>query len=62
MEITETNAPQRESVKLIRNSRGYNWECRMVGTGENGLFTDEDMKRLKECDEKMILEYGSNEE
>jgi hypothetical protein len=48
----------KESIKLVRNSKGYTWEYKIVGTDKNGLITDEDLKRLKKRNEELEEEYG----
>lgn len=48
----------KESLKLIRNSKGHTWEYKIIGTGLNGVITDEDFKRLKDRDTQLEQEYG----
>ena len=59
--MVETGDILRESIKLIRNSKGFTWEIRLMGNGANGLFTDDDLKRLKAREEELFQEYGSKE-
>lgn len=40
---------QRESIKLIKNSRGYNWEIKVL---------DNDIDRLIELNTRLSKEYG----
>lgn len=48
---------QKESVKLEHNSRGYNWEIKLIIENKD----DEAMlKRLKELNEKLVGEYGGS--
>lgn len=57
----DTDNILRESVKLIRNSKGFTWELRVMGTGANGLYTDDDFKRMKKREEDLFNEYGAKE-
>ena len=52
---------QRESLKLIKNSRGYNWEIKLI-PGSFGHETQEQhVDRLIKINNKMVLEFGSSE-
>ena len=51
----------KESVKLTKNSKGFTWEIKIIGTEANGLFTDSDLKRLSDLNEKLNKEYGKEE-
>jgi len=55
MMAEETNNTQPESVKLIKNSKGYNWEIKLIGFP---LLTDEDVKRLEQLDKHFKIIYG----
>lgn len=44
----------KETIKLIKNSRGYNWEIKL----KSELLSDEDLSRLSEIDKKLNEEYG----
>ncbi|KKL93509.1 hypothetical protein LCGC14_1874000 [marine sediment metagenome] len=46
---------QAESVKLIKNSRGYNWEIKLIGAP---ILADEDIKRLAQLDAHFRRVYG----
>ena len=62
--IANTNNPldyTKESIKLTRNSKGYTWEIKIVGTGKDGIYTDDDFKRLKDRNFELDLEYGRTE-
>lgn len=39
-----------ESLKLIKNTKGYNWEIKILSI---------DLERLKKINDQMIAEYGS---
>lgn len=42
-------AKQSESIKLVKNSKGYNWEIKLL---------EIDLKRLNELNNQMIETYG----
>lgn len=44
----------KETIKLIKNSRGYNWELKL----KSDLLGEEDLKRLEELDRKLNEQYG----
>lgn len=44
---------QKPSIKLIRNSKGYGWEIRVL---------DLDIKRLEALNDEMIEKFGENDE
>ncbi len=50
--------PQKESVKIIKTTKAYTWEVKGVGSGINGLYTDEDFARLQKLESKISKEYG----
>ena len=41
-----------ESLKLIKNTKSYNWEIKIIGI---------DIKRLNEINEGMLKQYGTTE-
>ena len=41
-----------EKIKLIKNTKGYNWEIKLVGKPEDQL------ERLKELNNHLIQNYG----
>lgn len=45
---------QRESIKLTKLTKGFNWEIKLVGDNN-----DSQLDRLKKLNEKMEDEYGS---
>ena len=48
---------QKESIKLIKNSRGYGFEIKLL---RDKLETmDQFMQRLKEANTRMVAEYGA---
>lgn len=51
----------KESVKLTRNSKGYTWEIKIIGTEPNGVYSEADFKRLKDRNEEMMQLYGDTE-
>ena len=50
---------QSESVKLIKNSKGYNWEIKILGSGPGKTWTTADALKLQEIDSRMRGSYGS---
>lgn len=52
MELQETNKPldtATESLKLFKNSKGYNWEIKILST---------DIKRLIAINDEMNKQFG----
>jgi hypothetical protein len=47
---------QKETIKLIKNSKGYTWEIRTFLEGDEVTFV-----RLRNINNKMMEEYGKNE-
>ena len=41
-------APEKESIKITKNTKGYNWEIRVI----NDKLGQEDLNRLQELDQK----------
>lgn len=50
-------APDKESIKLEKNSRGYNWEIKVL----SDRATEEDIKRLEQLNKLMqdLWEFGA---
>jgi len=46
-------AKQSESIKLVKNSKGYNWEIRLL---------ELDLKKLDELNNQLIEKYGNQTE
>lgn len=44
---------QRESIKLMKMSKGYQWEIRVIGTDENGRLRQEDIFHLAGIDSQL---------
>jgi len=44
--------PQKESVKIIKTTKSYTWEVKGVGTGQGGLYSEEDFERLRKLENK----------
>lgn len=57
----EGNAVVKESVKLVKNTRGYGWEIRLLPFMSD-IWTEADTKRLKQINDQLIKEYGTTEE
>lgn len=51
-------AEQKESVKLIKTSRGYNWQLRLLPLG--ACLDDKDLERLSKLNLKLANEYGTD--
>ena len=45
---------QKESIKLIKNSKGYNWEIKLT----DGLHIEKQLKRLDEINKELEKLYG----
>lgn len=58
--MSEETPTVKESIKLIKMSKGYNWEIRIIGTGLNNLFTEDDYNRLKIIEKKISDDYSLN--
>lgn len=57
LEPTNFIAPeQKEQLKLMKMSKGYNWEIKLVGD-----INHVQLNRLDEINEQMRAKYGSNE-
>jgi hypothetical protein len=50
-ETTSNIIEQKESIKLIRNSRGYNWEIKVL---------DNDIDKLILLNNRMVEMYGND--
>jgi hypothetical protein len=58
METENLTIVSKESIKLIKLSKGYNWEIKIIGS-EDGKFTVADFEKLKKINEELVREYGS---
>jgi len=47
---------QRESIKLVKNSRGYNWELKILNVSGKQI-NDEDIRRLDGLNEELKKRY-----
>lgn len=45
----------KETLKLIKNSRGYNWEIKL----KSELISEADLKRLEDLDRQLNETYGN---
>ena len=52
IQTSNVNVEQKESLKLIRNTKGYTWEIRILNL---------DIDRLEAINNDMILRFKSNE-
>ena len=55
--MMENKINDRESIKLIKNTKGYNWELKILNT-EGKQITDEDIRRLDVLNKLMEEKYG----
>ena len=59
----ELGFKQNESLKLERNSRGYNWTISIInGTDTKGNvcpISDVDIQRLEQLNDTMVEKFGS---
>ncbi len=55
----EIKTQQRESIKLMKMSKGYNWEIRVlpVGEGSKDLLTEKDVIRLEALNLLLINKF-----
>ena len=54
----ENQIIQKESVKLTKNTKGYNWEIKLLNNNES---MDIFLARLKQFDDNMSNMYGSSD-
>ena len=47
---------QKEVVKISKNTRGYNWEIKVISEGKQ--LNSKDLERLRNIDMQMRNEYG----
>ena len=52
---------QRESIKLSKMSKGYNWEIKIIPEVPANILGAEDLKRLHRHDEELRKKYGEKE-
>lgn len=53
-----TPAEQKESVKLVKMSKGYNWELKLVGSPNIDEAT---LNRLERLNNELHLKYGNQD-
>jgi hypothetical protein len=64
-EIIQPHTPldiTKESIKLTKNSKGFTWEIKIIGSEPNGFFSEADFEKLKKYQKKMQDEYGVNDD
>ena len=52
---------QNESIKLVKNTKGYNWEIKIlpiISDTEDTRLSSEDIARLDNLNEAMVQKYG----
>ncbi len=59
METSETLrlSPDKESIKLFKNTKNYNWELKLIGTIDDKL-----LDRLEKINADMEKRYGGSVE
>jgi len=50
---------QKESIKLTKNSKGYNWEIKIIDFDKKGI--ESYFERLEKINDFMVLKYGCKE-
>ena len=53
----EIKIEQKESIKLSKMSKGYNWEIKLLA-GESGII-DTQLERLEKIDKEMQEKWGT---
>ena len=53
--MEENNIQQKESVKLMKMSKGYQWEIKLLG---NDIVSDFEIKRLEQLDKELKEKFG----
>jgi len=59
--MIDENIPQieqKEKIKLIKMSKGYNWELVILPKDGSAFLSDEDLERLKVRNSILEKEYG----
>ena len=56
METESVNIEQKESIKLMKMSKGYQWEIKLFPTGK---LIDGEIDRLAELNQKLEEKYGN---
>ena len=51
----QINIQQKESIKLIKNTKGYNWEIKLFPL--DGFFTAPDLERLDKINSELNKKY-----
>ncbi len=66
--MEDNNILQRESIKLMKMSKGYNWEIKVLpstikGSIQNINLTlgDKEIERLEQIDKQLREKYGEKE-
>lgn len=50
-----------ERIKLTKNTKGFNWELAINGSGENGKLLKEDLERLEGLNNICSEKWGKDE-
>ena len=51
----EIKIESRESIKLIRNTKGYNWEIKLIDKAD----IETQLERLERINNRMVAKYGT---
>jgi len=55
--VDEYKLDHRESIKLIKGAKNYQWEIKIFTQGEGIILDSLDIKRLKELNEMLKKDY-----
>lgn len=58
---TITSEVEKESVKITKNSRGYNWEIKVITLSPDGHLIEDDIDRLEKLDAKLKRRFENGE-
>lgn len=51
----------KESIKLVKNSKGYTWEVKIIASSIEGVLNQNDLDHLINIDLKLNTLYGKTE-
>ncbi len=59
--VEEPRMPeQKESIKLSKMSKGYNWEIKVVAMSKPYILGETEIERLEDMDKKLKEKFGEN--
>ena len=53
----QINIQQKESIKLIKNTKGYNWEIKLFPLVDGAGFMSPDLERLEKINSELDKKY-----